>query len=258
MKPKATPDNDRQRPLKLHTLEMKQGRKPVDIISQKKKYIQKLASILEATSWWKATKSTFRTAIANRPVRLIRCVGLGSFATSKSARRQLALAILVAKCCHCGTVTVCDPAMVEEDMKLIRKLGFAVEADATVRTDVDDAGVDVLIMPFCHVTLYELVLRTYFENRLAGSAVLFGNQLSSYIDLEDGLGDAIKEIIFNNVLREYFLPEIELESFGDALDDLDISTFNQPLGEVYDACIKQFKQIKAKGNEPMQCCLGGD
>lgn len=253
MKPKRTSDGDKRRPHKLQTLEKRRGRTPVDSISQKKKKIQEKSSTLEATSWWKTTKGTFRTAIANRPVRLIRCVGLGSFAASESARQQLALAILVANCCHCRTVTVCDPVMTDEDMKLVRKLGFAVEADATVLTDLDDSSVEVVIMPFCHVTLFELVLRTYFENRLAGSVVMFGNYLSKYFDLEDGVAEAIKVMIPNNLVREYVLPVIEREPYDEALDNLGITTFFQPHGKVYDACIKQFRKIKAKGNKPVQC-----
>lgn len=185
-------------------------------------------------------------AAANRPVRRIRCVGFGSVATSKTTQSHLNVAIMIAKCLRCLKVTVCDPAMQDSDMNLIRQHGFVIESDATVKRDLDEAGVDVLFMPFCDVTLYVLVLQTYIENGLAGNVVLFGKYFIRLANVGGCYGEAIKVMLRNRVVRQYCLPPILRQPSYEPLDGLCISILEQPSGKVYDACVAEFKKIKEK------------
>lgn len=221
---------------------------------QEQNEVQENPSPLETTLWWTAALGYICEAVGDRPVRRIRCVGLGSFASSQNARTQICVAEMVAKHLRCKNVTVCDPAMQDSDLRLLREWGHGIELDATLKTDLDDTGVDMLFMPFCHVILYELVLRTYIENGLVGNVVLFGNYLTRFTELEAGCGEAIKIMARNRVFCEYCLPPIQRQRNYESLDGLCISKFIQPSGKVYDDCVKEFKKIKETGSEPIDCC----
>ncbi|KAI0831092.1 hypothetical protein BC628DRAFT_1415653 [Trametes gibbosa] len=111
------------------------------------------------------------------------CLGLGSPASSRDARAQLAF--LLAACDDLSIdrskVSVYDPVFVEDDMRLFSQLGVTPLPENR-RASYGLRSPTIAFMPHCDLYLYENLLRENWSRARLPNVLLIANRLSEYAE----------------------------------------------------------------------------
>ncbi|KAI0637181.1 SRR1-domain-containing protein [Trametes polyzona] len=111
------------------------------------------------------------------------CLGLGSPASSRDARAQLAF--LLAACDDLSidrmNVSVYDPVFAEEDLRLLTELGLSPLPEHR-QANYELRSPTIAFMPHCDLHLYESLLRENWSSAGLRNILLIANRLSEYTE----------------------------------------------------------------------------
>lgn len=189
--------------------------------------ISKLVPDQRESAWHRESMQLLRTAVRGRAVDSLVCLGLGSFASLRIARYQMACAVLLQRE-YAVPAVVYDPVMVEQDGATARALGFRVGACAD-DFDSDGEGVLVFFMPHCHVSLYQTIIGIAIKHSFLSRIVFLGNGLRRQPEVMRKIAHRLDkwyiELVQSKLLEQEMCPDGEESVYATAFNDFAVCCF---------------------------------